>query len=69
MLGHVQAGISPEAIGLLDLAVDIPMIGAGASLHVPEHSYRALSRTRSCLPQGVSVGSELDYRAEKRRDA
>jgi tRNA (guanosine-2'-O-)-methyltransferase len=34
VLGHEQTGIPPEAIGLLDLAVEIPMIGTGASLNV-----------------------------------
>ena len=33
-LGHEQTGIPPEAIGLLDVAVEIPMIGTGASLNV-----------------------------------
>jgi tRNA (guanosine-2'-O-)-methyltransferase len=34
VLGHEQTGIPPEAIGLLDIAVEIPMIGTGASLNV-----------------------------------
>jgi len=34
VLGHEQSGIPPEAAELLDLAVEIPMIGAGASLNV-----------------------------------
>jgi len=34
VLGHEQAGIPPEAVDLLDLAVEIPMIGTGASLNV-----------------------------------
>lgn len=34
VLGHEQAGIPPEAIDLLDAVVEIPMIGAGASLNV-----------------------------------
>lgn len=34
VLGHEQTGIPPEAIDLLDLVVEIPMIGAGASLNV-----------------------------------
>jgi tRNA G18 (ribose-2'-O)-methylase SpoU len=34
VLGHERTGIPPEAIDLLDLAVEIPMIGAGASLNV-----------------------------------
>jgi tRNA (guanosine-2'-O-)-methyltransferase len=34
VLGHEQTGIPPEAIDLLDLAVEIPMIGTGASLNV-----------------------------------
>lgn len=34
VLGHEQYGIPPEALGLLDLAVEIPMIGTGSSLNV-----------------------------------
>jgi len=34
VLGHEQTGIPPEALGLLDVAVEIPMIGTGASLNV-----------------------------------
>ena len=34
VLGHEQTGIPPEAIDLLDVAVEIPMIGVGASLNV-----------------------------------
>lgn len=34
VLGHEQTGIPPEAVDLLDLAVEIPMIGSGASLNV-----------------------------------
>ena len=34
MLGHEQTGIPPEAIDLLDAAVEIPMVGSGASLNV-----------------------------------
>lgn len=34
VLGHEQTGIPPEAVDLLDLAVEIPMVGAGASLNV-----------------------------------
>jgi tRNA G18 (ribose-2'-O)-methylase SpoU len=34
VLGHEQAGIPPEAIDLLDVAVEIPMIGTSASLNV-----------------------------------
>ena len=34
MLGHEQTGIPPEAIDLLDIAVEIPMVGTGASLNV-----------------------------------
>lgn len=32
-LGHEQSGIPPEAIELLDVAVEIPMIGIGAGLN------------------------------------
>jgi len=34
VLGHERTGIPPEAIDLLDVAVEIPMIGSGASLNV-----------------------------------
>ena len=34
VLGHEQTGIPPEAVGLLDVAVEIPMVGSGASLNV-----------------------------------
>jgi tRNA (guanosine-2'-O-)-methyltransferase len=34
VLGHEQSGIPPEAIDLLHDVVEIPMIGAGASLNV-----------------------------------
>jgi len=34
VLGHEQSGIPPEAIELLDVAVEIPVIGIGASLKV-----------------------------------
>ncbi|OEV04057.1 TrmH family RNA methyltransferase [Streptomyces oceani] len=34
VLGHEQSGVPPEALDLLDSAVEIPMIGTGASLNV-----------------------------------
>jgi len=34
VLGHEQTGIPPEAVDLLDVAVEIPMIGSAASLNV-----------------------------------
>jgi tRNA (guanosine-2'-O-)-methyltransferase len=34
VLGHERTGIPAEALDLLDLAVEIPMIGSGASLNV-----------------------------------
>ncbi len=34
VLGHEQSGIPPEALDLLDGAVEIPMIGTGSSLNV-----------------------------------
>ena len=34
VLGHEQAGIPAEALDLLDLAVEIPMVGHGCSLNV-----------------------------------
>jgi tRNA (guanosine-2'-O-)-methyltransferase len=34
VLGHEQTGVPPEAVELLDVAVEIPMVGSGASLNV-----------------------------------
>lgn len=34
MLGHEQTGIPPEALDLLDGAVEVPMVGTGHSLNV-----------------------------------
>jgi tRNA (guanosine-2'-O-)-methyltransferase len=34
VLGHEATGIPPEAVGLLDSAVEIPMLGTGQSLNV-----------------------------------
>ena len=34
VLGHERTGIPPEALDLLDLAVEIPMVGSGKSLNV-----------------------------------
>jgi tRNA (guanosine-2'-O-)-methyltransferase len=34
VLGHERTGIPPEALELLDAAVEIPMIGTGHSLNV-----------------------------------
>jgi tRNA (guanosine-2'-O-)-methyltransferase len=34
ILGHEQTGIPPEAVSFLDMAVEIPMAGAGTSLNV-----------------------------------
>jgi tRNA (guanosine-2'-O-)-methyltransferase len=34
VLGHEQTGIPPEAVELLHVAVEIPMVGSGASLNV-----------------------------------
>jgi tRNA (guanosine-2'-O-)-methyltransferase len=34
VLGHERTGIPAEAVDLLDVAVEIPMIGSGASLNV-----------------------------------
>lgn len=34
VLGHEQTGIPEEAVDFLDAAVEIPMIGSGASLNV-----------------------------------
>ena len=34
VLGHERDGIPPEAMDLVDVAVEIPMVGWGASLNV-----------------------------------
>jgi tRNA G18 (ribose-2'-O)-methylase SpoU len=34
VLGHERDGVPPEAMELVDVAVEIPMIGWGASLNV-----------------------------------
>jgi tRNA G18 (ribose-2'-O)-methylase SpoU len=34
VLGHEQTGIPPEALDLLDVTVEIPMVGTGSSLNV-----------------------------------
>lgn len=34
VLGHESTGIPPEALDLLDTAVEIPMVGTGQSLNV-----------------------------------
>ena len=34
VLGHEATGIPPDGLACLDLAVEIPMIGTGASLNV-----------------------------------
>jgi tRNA G18 (ribose-2'-O)-methylase SpoU len=34
VLGHERTGIPPDALELLDVAVEIPMVGHGASLNV-----------------------------------
>jgi tRNA (guanosine-2'-O-)-methyltransferase len=34
VLGHEQTGIPPEAVDFLDLAIEIPMVGAGTTLNV-----------------------------------
>jgi tRNA (guanosine-2'-O-)-methyltransferase len=34
LLGHEQTGIPPEALELVDVTVEIPMVGSGVSLNV-----------------------------------
>jgi len=34
VLGHEQTGIPPEAVEYLDMAIEIPMVGAGTTLNV-----------------------------------
>lgn len=44
LLGHEQTGIPPEAMELVDLAVEIPMVGSGTSLNVAVAGTLALYR-------------------------
>ena len=34
MLGHEQSGVPPEAMDLVDIVVEIPMVGTGSTLNV-----------------------------------
>ena len=69
-LGHEQSGIPPEAIELLDVAVEISMIGIGASLNVawPGHSSCTGSQASSSeLRRSVRVmlaAADADEREE-----
>jgi tRNA (guanosine-2'-O-)-methyltransferase len=49
VLGHEQGGIPAEALDLLDAAVEIPMIGTGASLNVAVAGSLALYRLAGFL--------------------
>jgi tRNA (guanosine-2'-O-)-methyltransferase len=49
VLGHEQAGIPPEALDLLDVAVKIPMIGTGTNLNVAVAGSLVLYRLAGCL--------------------
>ncbi|MGW3241387.1 TrmH family RNA methyltransferase [Streptomyces sp. NPDC001070] len=49
VLGHEQQGIPPEALDLLDLAVEIPMVGTGASLNVAVAGSLALYKLAGLL--------------------
>ena len=49
VLGHERTGIPPEALELLDVAVEIPMVGHGASLNVAVAGSLVPGRSR-CLP-------------------
>lgn len=49
VLGHEQHGIPPEALDLLDLAVEIPMVGTGASLNVAVAGSPALYKLAGLL--------------------
>lgn len=49
VLGHEQTGIPPEALELLDVAVEIPMVGHGTSLNVAVAGSLALYRLAGLL--------------------
>jgi tRNA (guanosine-2'-O-)-methyltransferase len=49
VLGHEAVGITPEALDLLDRAVEVPMVGAGHSLNVAVAGSPALYRLASLL--------------------
>ncbi|WP_329125954.1 TrmH family RNA methyltransferase [Streptomyces sp. NBC_01465] len=49
VLGHEQQGIPPEALDLLDVCVEIPMIGTGASLNVAVAGSLALYKLAGLL--------------------
>jgi tRNA (guanosine-2'-O-)-methyltransferase len=34
VLGHEQSGVPPEAMDLVDIVVEIPMVGTGSTLNV-----------------------------------
>lgn len=63
VLGHEQQGIPPEALDLLDLAVEIPMVGTGASLNV------AVSRLAGALQAGGTAVSGTGYASYAARSA
>ncbi|MFB9316107.1 TrmH family RNA methyltransferase [Cryptosporangium minutisporangium] len=49
VLGHESTGIPPDALDLLDLAVEIPMIGTGHSLNVAVAGSLALYKLAGLL--------------------
>jgi tRNA (guanosine-2'-O-)-methyltransferase len=49
VLGHEQTGIPPEALDLLDAAVEIPMVGHGSSLNVAVAASLVLYRLAGLL--------------------
>jgi tRNA (guanosine-2'-O-)-methyltransferase len=49
VLGHEQSGIPPEALDLVDVFVEIPMVGTGASLNVAVAGSLVLYRVAGLL--------------------
>ena len=56
VLGHERTGIPAEAVDLLDVAVEIPMVGSGASLNVAVAGSLVLYRLAGLIVSAI-IGS------------